>query len=184
MNTSIKTTIPATTTADANNWSFEHPKVQRFIKDFLNPWKQFLFMFTRLPGAMFFGVRVKQITENMGVVTLPYGWRSQNPFKSIYFAAQMSAGEMSTGILVLMALQGQPPVSMLVLDIRAKFYKKATTKINFTCNQGAEAVEVVQKAIQTNTPQTLTMNTVGKDINGNVVSEVFVTWTFKKRSKK
>ena len=71
------------------------------------------------------GVRMRACDGQRAEVALPYGWRSQNPFKSTYFAAQAAAGELSTGVLAMYAMQELPPVSMLVTRIEAEFYKKA-----------------------------------------------------------
>ena len=59
-----------------------------------------LWMLMKLPAALFCGVRLREVGEERCVTTIPYGWRSQNPFKSTYFAAQAMAAEMSTGALV------------------------------------------------------------------------------------
>ena len=55
------------------------------LADFNNPWKLSFWLFYKLPAAWFMGVRVKQLTTQQSIVRLPYAWRSQNPFKSIYF---------------------------------------------------------------------------------------------------
>ena len=156
-----------------------HPKGEKFIKDLLNPIKQSFFMFLRLPGAWFFGMKVTEINEHRAVVTLPYGWRSQNPFRSIYFAAQCAAGEMSTGVLAMLALQGQPKTSMLVSEIRSEFTKKANTLTTFTCENGQEIMNTVQKAIETKEAQTFMATSIGRNKDGDIVSKVYLTWTFK-----
>src|SRR5690606_10376148 len=85
-----------------------------------------LFLLWKLPAAWFMGISVRACDGGQAVVKLPYGWRSQNPFRSIYFAAQCAAGELSTGVLALTHLQGKPPVSMLVTRVEAEFLKKAS----------------------------------------------------------
>ena len=137
------------------------------------------FLFYKLPSAWFMGVRVKKVTPEFCEVTLPYQWRSQNPFKSIYFAAQAAAAELSTGALGLLALEGRGKVSMLVSHIEMEFTKKATTLTTFTCEQGAEMFETVERAIQTKEPQSITMVSRGVQATGELVSITKVTWTFK-----
>ena len=138
-----------------------------------------LHLFKNLPAAWFMGIKVKQVTAERAEITLPYGWRSQNPFKSIYFAAQCAAGEFSTGILAMLALEGRGKVSMLVSHIETEFLKKATSKTTFTCEQGLEVFAAVEKAIQTKEPQILTMISTGVQETGEVVSIVKLTWSFK-----
>jgi hypothetical protein len=152
---------------------------QRHMANLNNPLKMWFFMFYKLPAALFMGVRVKKITPELGQTTLPYGWRSQNPFNSIYFAAQAAAAEMSTGLLGMLAIEGRGKISILVSHIEVEFTKKATSLTTFTCEQGAEVFEVVERAIQTKTPQSITMVSKGVQATGELVSVTKVTWTFK-----
>lgn len=144
-----------------------------------NPIKMGFFLFYKLPAAWFMGVRLKKADAERCEVTLPYHWRSQNPFKSIYFAAQAAAAELSTGALGIVAIEGRGKISMLVSHIEMDFTKKANSKTTFTCEQGAEVFEVVERAIQTKEPQTITMVSHGVQATGELVSITKVTWTFK-----
>jgi hypothetical protein len=163
------------------SWSTEHPKVKQYITDLMTPWKQFLFMFTKLPGAWFFGIKVTQLTATSSAVTLPYRWSTKNPFNSIYFAAQCAAGELATGVLATLALQGQPSASILVAEVKAEFLKKADSTITFSCQQGNEVIATVKEAMASGTSQTITMTAVGKNSKAELVSNIYITWTFKKR---
>ncbi len=149
------------------------------LSDFNNSLKMGFWLFYKLPAAWFMGVRVKKITAERGEVTLPYGWRSQNPFNSIYFAAQAAAAEFSTGALATLALEGRGKISMLVSRVEMDFTKKANSMTTFTCTQGAEVFEVVERAIQTKEPQTITMVSHGVQATGELVSTTKITWTFK-----
>ena len=142
-----------------------------------------LYMFWKLPAAWFMGVRLQKCDGARAEVRLRYSWFSQNPFKSIYFAAQCAAGEFSTGILVLEALKGQPPVSMLVTHIEAEFYKKASQTLIFTCEEGAEIKAAVQQTLSTGEPVTLRMTSTGRLPDGAEATKVWVTWSLKAKSK-
>jgi len=139
------------------------------------------FMLWKLPAAWFMGIRVHEIDAQKAVTALPYGWRSQNPFKSVYFAAQCAAAEMSTGLLAMYAMQGKAPVSMLVTEIRAEFYKKASETLLFECRQGAEVAALVQAALESAAPQMMTMRAMGRLPDGTVATLVEVTWSFRKK---
>lgn len=140
-----------------------------------------LYLFWKLPAAWFMGIRVEAFSGLHTVVRLPYGWRSQNPFRSTYFAAQCAAGELSTGLLALAALQGQPPVSMLVTHIEASFSKKASGTLRFTCDEGERVAACVQLAIESGQAQTLRLAAVGCLPDGTEASRVWITWSFKRR---
>jgi acyl-coenzyme A thioesterase PaaI-like protein len=149
------------------------------MADLNNAFKMWFFLLINLPAAWFMGVRVKKITAERGEVTLPYAWKSQNPFNSIYFAAQAAAAEFSTGALAMLALEGRGQISMLVSNIEMEFTKKANSTTTFTCEQGAEVFEIVERAIQTKQPQTLTMVSKGVQKTGELVSITKITWSFK-----
>lgn len=165
------------------------PKVQKFIKDITSPMKQWLFLFAKLPAALFMGVRVRKVSTESVTVTLPYKWLSQNPFKSTYFAAQAAAAEMSTGVLGMMATQGHGKVSMLVVGMEAEFVKKANKRATFICNDGQKVFAAVQKAVETGEGQTIKMESIGTVPNPDggapiVISRFYFTWSFKPKRKK
>lgn len=163
-----------------NTFDPAHPAVRKLIKDLTNPWKLSLYLFTKLPAAWFVGIRLRSLTPDEAKVSIKYGWRSQNPFKSIYFAAQCAAAEFSTGALAAMGVQGRGKISMLVAGMEAEFVKKAVSETTFTCRDGAKILEAIQRAIDTKEGQTVIGETIGtQGVNGEIVSRFRFTWTFK-----
>lgn len=158
---------------------------KKFRRKILYPPAFRLYLLMQLPSALFSGIRVRELTKERSVVTVPYKWLTKNPFRSVYFASQSMAAEMSTGVLAMMALQGLPsPVSMLVLDMKAEFVKKASSRISFTCEDGAAIFSAVAKAAADNEPVTVTARSTGTTADGTVISNFFITWTFKTKPKK
>jgi uncharacterized protein DUF4442 len=146
----------------------------------ITPSKINLFLFLKLPSAFWCGVRAKAIEANNCHVTVRHSWKNQNPFKSMYFAVQAMAAELSTGALVMLHIRRSgAKVSMLVANTKASYIKKATGKITFICSDGQLVNEAVQKAIQTRDGQTLWMNTIGTNEQGETVSEMHFEWTLK-----
>jgi acyl-coenzyme A thioesterase PaaI-like protein len=164
-------------------YDITNPHIAKYIRDLTHPVKQWLFLFMKLPSALFMGVRVLSVSPEKAVVSVPYSWRSQNPFKSTYFAAQAAAAEMSTGVLGMMALQGRGSISVLVSDIRGEFLKKATSRAYFTCVDGQKICAAVQKAIETGEGVSVNAESIGMTKDGTVVSKFYVSWTFKVRQK-
>jgi hypothetical protein len=169
--------------ASNSNQKHSTSKTEAFIKKFMNSFNQWLFLFMKLPAALFMGVRVRVLNVEKSVVTVPYSWRSQNPFKSTYFAAQAAAAEMSTGILCSLAIYERGKISMLITDMRAEYIKKVNKRASFTCSMGTEVFEMVQKAIDTGEGQSLTMESIGTvpgdDGQPVVVSKFYFTWSVK-----
>ncbi|MFN0013268.1 MAG: DUF4442 domain-containing protein [Saprospiraceae bacterium] len=146
-------------------------------------WRMRIFMWWKLPAAAFMGLSISACSAEQAVVRLPYRWRSQNPFRSTYFAAQCAAAEMSTGLLALVALDGQVPVSMLIVGIEAEFLKKASETLLFSCTSGHEIAHAIQQAVDSNEPQTLRVLSIGTLPNGTEAARAWVTWSFKKKGQ-
>ncbi len=143
-----------------------------------------LFLLKSLPLAYIAGVRIKKLTNEIAITTVKYKWLTQNPFKSMYFGCQAMAAEMSTGILVMnYTYLAKPGISMLVVGNSAVFMKKATGKITFTCDQGNYVIESITKSKQTGEGVVFDLKSVGKDEQGDIVSEFTFTWSLKAKAK-
>ncbi|WP_339757091.1 DUF4442 domain-containing protein [Algoriphagus aquimarinus] len=138
-------------------------------------------MLIKLPSAIFWKFRIKELDAEKCVVTIPYSWRTQNPFKSIYFAAMAGAGELTTGALCQLAISGLGKYSMLVVDFKAEYFKKANQKITFTCEQGQELF-ILLESLQPNDTGKLTMISSGRNPQGEEVARFHVTWSFKRKA--
>ena len=154
---------------------------QAFLRQVNSPLRMKLFLFWKLPAAWFMGIGVQSCDGQRAVVRLPYGWRSQNPFRSTYFAAQCAAGELSTGLLAIALLRDLPPTSMLVTHIEAKFTKKANQTLLFTCEQGAEMEAVLQTCMETGESGIFRAESIGCLPDGTEASRVWITWSFKRK---
>ena len=115
--------------------------------------------------------------------SLKFRWINQNPFRSIYFAALHMAAELSTGIH-LFQYTGQYKFSMLLVATSAEFYKKATGKIHFVCNDGELANEKVLAAITHNDPQTMTFTSDAINEEGELVAQLKYNWSIKSKARK
>ena len=143
------------------------------------------FLLFKLPSAYLTGVRTKSITENTCVVTVKHRWINQNPFKSMFWAVQGMAAELSTGALVMLKIQESGKnISMLVANNNATFTKKATGRITFTCDEGQKIDEAIFKAIETAEGQTVWLNANGINKDGVEVSSFSFEWTLKVKNKK
>ena len=158
---------------------------QKFFKLANHPFKFRMYLLFKLPAAFFSGIKVKEINEKRCVTSVPYKWLTQNPFRSTYFACLSMAAEMSTGALAMAHLYKlNPPVSMLVVKVESTYSKKATGRTYFTCEDGELFSKMIEEAIADGEPKTVIAKSVGKNKDGEVVAEFFITWSFKARSKK
>ena len=146
----------------------------------ITPRKLNVFLLFKLPAAFFTGVRVKYIDNSKCIVTVKHRWINQNPFKSMFWAVQGIAAELSTGALIMLKIkQSGKSISMLVANNNAAFLKKATGTITFECTQGDLVDEAIKKAIATNEGQTIWMQAMGINEDGVEVSTFNFEWTLK-----
>lgn len=159
-----------------------NPNFESFRKQISNPLKFRLFLLQRLPAAFFCGLKITDLNQDAAVISVRYSWFSQNPFRSMYFAVQAMAAEMSTGILGFAQIyKRKPPVSMLVLKVEGDFLKKATGLIKFRCPDGPSILSAIEQTIANGEPKTVRCKSEGINEQNELVAIFYITWTFKSR---
>ncbi|MUU77578.1 DUF4442 domain-containing protein [Winogradskyella endarachnes] len=149
----------------------------------ISPSKLNTFLMFKLPAAYFTGVRTKHLDDTTCVVSVKHRWVNQNPFKSMFWAVQGMAAELTTGALVMKKIkESGKKISMLVASNNATFTKKATGRITFTCKEGHKINEAITKAIETGEGQTVWINANGVNAEGIEVSSFNFEWTLKVKS--
>lgn len=148
----------------------------------ITPRKINAFLLLKLPAAYITGVRLKEITNTLCVTSVKYRWINQNPFKSMYFAVQAMASELSTGALVLKYItESKHGISMLVTKNTGSYSKKAKGRITFTCFDGNLIAKTIAIAIETGEGQVMTLTSVGVDASGDEVSRFTYEWSIKRK---
>ena len=162
-----------------------NPGFSAFRKQIIHPLRFRFFMLRSLPSAFFAGLHIISLNEQQAVIAVKYKWFNQNPFRSMYFAIQSMAAEMSTGLLGFGQIyQRNPGVSMLVVGLEAKFIKKITGTVLFTCSDGEAVRGAIETSITSGEGVTVKCRSVGTNEAGEAVAEFFITWSFKAKRKK
>ena len=147
------------------------------------PRKLNYFLAFKLPSAFLTGVRTKFIDTHNCVVVVKHRWINQNPFNSMFWAVQGMAAELATGALLMMKIKASNnSISMLVVNNKASFSKKAKGVITFSCTQGAVVDAAIEKAISTGEGQCFFLTAAGVDQNGDEVSSFEFEWSVKLKS--
>ena len=150
----------------------------------LTPGKINTFNLLKLPSVFFTGIRVKAIDDNSCTVSVKHRWINQNPFKSLFWAVQGMAAELTTGALMMLKInESGKNISMLVTTNNATFTKKATGRITFICSDGEKIDAAMTKAIETGEGQTIWMQSIGTNTDGVVVSTFNFEWSIKLKKK-
>ena len=159
------------------------PAAEKARRQVMSPVPVTAWMWKTLPLAAFAGLRVVRLDEEACAVRLPGGWRTQNPFRSTYFAAQAMAAEMSTGAPALVLLRDAPAsIAMLVVGMRAAYARKLVGVGVFTFDDVAGLRAAIDRAAAADEPQAFTGHSTGRDEKGDVVAEFEIDWSFKRRA--
>jgi hypothetical protein len=157
-------------------------KSERTRQRLLKPWTFRMYLLSKLPLAACAGLKLRRLEADGCTVSLPGGWRTQNPFRSTYFAAQFMAAEMATGAPAAVLVEGAPAsVSMILRDVRATFMKKIVGTSLYTFANVAGLREAVEQAAGQPDETRFTAAVLGTMLDGTPASEFEVTWSFKRR---
>ncbi|WP_274474394.1 DUF4442 domain-containing protein [Mangrovimonas aestuarii] len=148
----------------------------------ISPRKLNMFLAFKLPSAFLCGIRVKHIDGKRCEAGVKYRWINQNPFKSMFWAVQGMAAELTTGALVMSKIKKSgAPISMLVASNQAVFVKKAVGRITFTCKEGDLIDAVIDRVKQGGEGESIWLHSVGVNRDGVEVSRFGFEWTLKRR---
>lgn len=163
--------------------TFNPATVQSFIRFARHRLKFSAYLFWKLPSAWLAGVRLRSLSPDKCETSVPYKWLSQNPFKSTYFACLAMAGELSTGLPAMMFVRSTSKrISMLVTNMEASYYKKATGITLFTCTELPLLRAAIERALNNNAPETIILHSEGRDQDGTLIASFAITWSFKSKS--
>ncbi len=142
-----------------------------------------LYLLRKLPLAACAGLSLRRLDETGCTVGLPGGWRTQNPFRSTYFAAQAMAAEMSTGAPAMVLVQAAPAsVAMILRGMEAVFTKRIQGPSLFTFDDVAGLQAAIARAAASGESESYTGVSIGHAPDGAPAAEFRVTWSFKRRS--
>jgi len=141
------------------------------------------FLMFKLPSAYLCGVKLKELDNKRAIVKVTFRWINQNPFKSMYFAVQSMAAELSTGAIVMKKIrESGENISMLIINHKGTFTKKAMGRVTFTCEDGNLIDEALKRTIKTGEGQTIVMKSFGEDETGDQVSVYDFEWSIRLKS--
>ena len=148
----------------------------KYTPNQINKWMLF-----KLPAAWLTGVRILSISDAKCEVKVRFKWINQNPYRSMFWAVQGMAAELTTGMLLTKSIQeSNTNISMLLVGNKSNFYKKAVGKIKFICDEGETAKELINLT-KKNITHKAWFKAKGIDETGDIVSEFDFEWSCKKR---
>ena len=158
---------------------FDQRKLLSEYKNLLKRPRFSLFTALSMPTAWLAGLKIIQLDDNLCVTSLPGGWRSQNPFKTMYWAVQGMGAELSTGAASFALSKSMSnKLRMFVIGTEATFTKRAKGKIIFTCKDNSKTRDAIKESILTGKSVECDLVSVATDKSGDVVSEWVFKWNF------
>lgn len=156
----------------------------KFRDNLLSPWKQRLYYLKSLPMGLISGIKLIHLDEKKAIAEVPFRWCNKNPFNSMYFAVLSMAAELSTAVPVMLVLKGDndADIALIIVDIKAEFVKKAQSTVTFECVDSPGIVNALSQLNHSGDTSTVTMKTIGRDVNHSEVAIFYFTWSFKRRS--
>ena len=136
----------------------------------------------KLPAAYFTGVRVTYLDSEKCKASVKYRWINQNPFKSMFWAVQGMAAELTTGALVMVKIkQENHDISMLLAATNGSFIKRSRERVTFICYDGKLVDQAIANAVNSREAQSIKMTAHGVDDEGMEISNFTFEWTIKVR---
>ena len=81
-------------------------------------------MLLKLPAAWLSGVRLTLIDEKKCEAKVKFKWINQNPYRSMFWAVQGIAAELTTGMLLTKSINdSNANISMLLVSNKSSFHK-------------------------------------------------------------
>ncbi len=160
--------------------AFSQQKLQRTLARMRRPLLLQGATLTKMPLGFFAGLKVESIDEESCIVSLPGGWRTQNPFQSTYWAAQGMAAEMATGLHPFAySSAAAVPVRMILAATNARFGRLCKGRALFHCQAGTPVKAAILETLSSGKSVNCPIEVIGRDAEGEVVSEWTFTWSLR-----
>jgi acyl-coenzyme A thioesterase PaaI-like protein len=112
-----------------------------------NTYKMRAFGALHVPVILYCMPRVEQLDTGACRLTIPLNWRTRNHYKSMYFGVMAVGADCAAGFLAQHCIEHSgTDVQLLFKDFHADFHRRAMADVAFTCPDGAQVAQMVQKA--------------------------------------
>jgi hypothetical protein len=157
-------------------------KQKKFRDSFLSPLRQKIYFIKNLPMGLISGIKLIGLDESISITEVPYRWLNKNPFRSMYFAVQSMAAELSTAAMIIMALKGiDRNAALIITGVKAEFVKKAKSRIIFSCRDYEIVCDAMRKLRVPGDEVSIEVKSEGRDADDEIVATFVFTWSFKAR---
>jgi acyl-coenzyme A thioesterase PaaI-like protein len=90
---------------------------------------------------------VVELNDERCEIRVPLSRRTRNHLGSMYFGALCTGADAAAALIGLQASQkAGGRIAVIFKDVQAEFFKRAEADVHFSCGQGREILELLQKA--------------------------------------
>lgn len=144
-----------------------------------------LFGLTKVPMLFWLRPKVVELSDQRCVVMLPLNRKTKNHLNSMYFGALAAGADCAGGLMAMMLIhQSGKKIALSFKDFKADFLKRAEGDTYFTCHQGEEIRQFVDRVIvsgeRENLPVKITA-TCPKKLGNEPVVEFELTLSLKRK---
>jgi acyl-coenzyme A thioesterase PaaI-like protein len=107
-----------------------------------------LFSVTKIPLLGFVCPRFLELTDARAVIKIPFGFRTRNHLRSMYFGAMAIGADLVIGGFAWSLIEkGKYPVNLIFKDFKADYLKRAEADVHFVCDAGADIQALIDAAV-------------------------------------
>jgi acyl-coenzyme A thioesterase PaaI-like protein len=131
------------------------------LRLFLETWKLRAWAYWKIRLIAYVRPTVVEWTEERCEIRVPLTRRTRNHLRSMYFGALWTGADAAAAMIGLKASQKTGGrIAVIFKDARAEFLKRPEADVHFTCAQGRQILELLQKADSTGERQNLPVEVV------------------------
>ena len=106
-----------------------------------------LWALTKIPLIAWVRPAVVELTEERCEIRVPLSRRTRNHLGSMYFGALCTGADAAAALIGLKVSQGLGgKIAVIFRDVQAEFLKRAEADVHFSCGQGREIRQLLEKA--------------------------------------
>jgi len=156
------------------------------LRLFRETWKLRAWAYWKIRLIAYVRPTVVEWTEERCEIRVPLTRRTRNHLKSMYFGALWTGADAAAAMIGLKASQKTGGrIAVIFKDARAEFLKRPEADVHFTCAQGRQILELMEKADSTGERQNLPVEVVATvpTLSGDEpVARFTLTLSVKKKS--
>ena len=143
--------------------------------------------FLKIPVLNYVTPKFVEMTDAHSVLLIPLTRRTKNHVNSMYFAVLAAGADAASGFLAARHIANTKKNIVLVFkDVHGDFLKRADSDAYFTCRNGPEIAQAVEKASETGERQNVLCEievTCPKTQGDEIVAHFKMTLSMKDKSK-